>query len=119
MIDEETAMRSKEELLRTLGHTGWDRPEHQLAKAELDAVIAQDYLTLLQKLRENVYELFASMSSEVVRFRNVVGQAADDAAITSQVLARWNKVLAFATVALVAATAALVWATLRLAGCPH
>jgi len=133
-------MRTKEECLAILGKYGLGDAQYQAAKAELETLIAQEYLgiaqehlRILQKTRENLYEVLAAMNSEVLRFREavdaagirmsrevgrfreVVDRAATDASATSNALARWTKVLAFATIALVLATGALVYAAFATA----
>jgi len=104
-------MRTKEQLLAELSKYGLGDAQYKAAQAELDILMAQEYLALLQKTRENVYAVLAAMNSEILRFREVVDRAAADASMTSRLLVRWTKVLAFATFGLFLATLALVYAT--------
>lgn len=105
-------MGRKDELLKILGKYGMGDAQYQAARAELDVLMAQEYLAILQKTRENVYEVLAAMNSEILRFREVVDRAATDSSMTSRALVRWTKVLAVISLGLVVATVALVWATL-------
>ncbi len=106
-------MRTKEELLAELNKYGQGDFQHKAAQAELEILLAQEYLALLQKTRENLYEVLAEMNTQILRFRDVVDRAAADASTTSHLLVRWTKVLAITTGALVLATLALVFATLK------
>ncbi len=104
-------MTRKEELLAILGKYGLGDSQYKSAQAELDILMAQEYLALLQKVRENLYEVLAELNTQIVRFREVVDRAAADRAETSRGLVRWTKILAFATGGLVLATIALVLTT--------
>jgi hypothetical protein len=113
-------MRTKEECLADLNRYGLVDHQYQAAKAELDILIAQEhvriaqeYAAILQKTRENIYEVLAAMNSEILRFRDVVDRAAKDGAITSRLLIRWTKVVAITTGVLAFATLALVYVTIR------
>jgi hypothetical protein len=107
-------MRTKEELIKIIGKYGLGDAERLAAKAELEAMLAQESTQLIQKMRENIYEALAGFGSEVVRLRDAVNGASNDASSQSRTILGWTRVLAIATVALVAVTGALVWATLQL-----
>ena len=83
-------MGRKDELLKILGKYGMGDAQYQAARAELDVLMAQEYLAILQKTRENVYEVLA-MNSEILRFREVVDRAATDSSMTSRALVRWTR----------------------------
>ena len=103
-----------EELLATLGKYEIGGFQYKFAQAELDILMAQEHLALLQKTRENLYEVLGEMSSGIVAFRQVVDhRAATDGDKTARLLVRWTKVLSFATVGLVIATGVLVYATFK------
>lgn len=111
-------MGRKEQLLSELGKYGLGDAQYKAARAELDILMAQEYLDILQKTRENFYEVLAEMSSQILRVRDVadkvreiVDRAATDGATTSRLLVRWTKVLAITTGGLVFATLVLVYAT--------
>jgi len=106
-------MTRKEELLAILGKYGLGDSQYKTAQAELDILMAQEHLALLQKTRENLYEVLAEMSSGIVAFRQVVDRAATDGDKTARLLVRWTKVLSFVTVGLVIATGVLVYATFK------
>jgi hypothetical protein len=106
-------MDRKRELLQEIRtYTPSDR-QYQVAKAELDILMTQEYLDLLQKTRENLYEVLAEMSGGIVRFRDAIDRAATQSDATSKTMVRWTRILSVATIGLVLATAALVYATLR------
>jgi|SRR5258708_6751434 hypothetical protein len=104
-------MRTREELLAEIGKYGLGDAQYKAAQAELEMLNAQEYLAILQKTRENVYEVLTAMNSQIQRFRDVVDQAATDASMTSRALLRWNKLLTLTSVGLVLATLGLVYAT--------
>lgn len=106
-------MDRKDELIATLSKYGLGDAQYKAAQAELEILMAQEYLGLLQKTRENLYEVLAEMSSGIVAFRQVIDRAATDSATTSRLLVRWTKVLSIATIGLVLATGALAYATLK------
>jgi F420-0:gamma-glutamyl ligase-like protein len=106
-------MRTKEQCLADLSKYGPLDVQYQAARAELDVLMAQEHLALLQKTRENLYQVLAEMSSGIVAFRQVVDRAAADGDKTARLLVRWTKVLSFATVGLVMATGVLVYATFK------
>jgi len=116
----EISMRTKEQCLADLSRYGLGDAQYKAAQAELDVLMAQEYLALLQKTRENFYEVLAEMSSQILRVRDVadkvreiVDRAATDSATTSRLLVRWTKVLAITTGVLAFATLVLVYATFR------
>jgi hypothetical protein len=104
-------MRTREELLAEIGKYGLGDAQYKAAQAELEMLNAQEYLAILQKTRENVYEVLTAMNSQIQRFRDVVDQAARHASMTSRALLRWNKLLTLTSVGLVLATLGLVYAT--------
>lgn len=106
-------MRTKEQILADLGKYGLGDSQYKAVQAELDILMAQEYLALLQKIRESIYEVLAAMNSEILRFREVVDRASADNSMTSRTLIRWTKVLGITSAGLVLATVALVYATLR------
>lgn len=107
-------LRTKEQCLEDLRKYGHGDSQYKAAQAELEILVAQEYLALLQKTRENLYEVLAEMNTQIVRFRDVVDRAAADASTTSKLLVCWTKVLAITTGSLVLANLALVFATLRM-----
>ncbi len=120
-----------QEVVADLGKYGLGDAQYKALQAELDILVAQEYLALLQKMRENLYDVLAAMNSEILRFREavneagasmsgevgrfreVVDRAAADGSMTSRALVRWTKVLAIISGVLMLATVALVYATFR------
>jgi len=108
-------MSRKDDVLARMGKAGGpNNTDYQTARAELEVIMAQEYLDLFQKTRENLYEVLAEMSTGIVAFRTVVDHAATESDKTVRLLVRWTKVLGFATIALVVATAALVYVTFKI-----
>ncbi|MGD0948025.1 MAG: hypothetical protein ABSA52_11380 [Candidatus Binatia bacterium] len=113
-------MRSKKELIAIIARGTYGDAQRDGARAELDAVLAEESTTLIQSTRENLVQTLGEFGSEIVRLRDVINTASADASSTSHGLVLWTRVLALATVGLTLATGGLVYATIRLASsAPH